>query len=61
MLKTALLKEKGGIMLKLVKILEDMMVAVTFAEAGEFDQASKLMNAETPQDNQEAVPVTAET
>ncbi len=28
-------------MKKLVKMLEDIMVAVTFAEAGEYDEASK--------------------
>lgn len=29
-------------MLKLIKALEDMMVAITFAEAGEYDEARKL-------------------
>jgi len=29
-------------MQKLMKVLEDMMVAITFAEAGEYDQAKKL-------------------
>lgn len=29
-------------MQKLVKVLEDMMVAITFAEAGEYDEARKL-------------------
>lgn len=47
-------------MVKLVKILEDMMVAVTFAEAGEFDQASRIMNSELPQESQEPIPVVAE-
>ncbi len=29
-------------MKKLIKKLEDLMVAVTFAEAGEYDEASRL-------------------
>ncbi len=29
-------------MQKLIKALEDMMVAITFAEAGEYDEAKKL-------------------
>ena len=29
-------------MKKLIKKLEDIMVAVTFAEAGEYDEASRL-------------------
>jgi hypothetical protein len=29
-------------MQKLMKALEDMMVAITFAEAGEYDEANKL-------------------
>ncbi len=29
-------------MQRLIKALEDIMVAVTFAEAGEYDQAKKL-------------------
>jgi hypothetical protein len=31
-----------GIMQKLIKAFENMMVAVTFAEAGEYDEARKL-------------------
>lgn len=34
---------EGG-MKKLMKKLEDMMVAVTFAEAGEFDSAVEAVN-----------------
>lgn len=29
-------------MQKLIKVLEDMMVAITFAEAGEYDEAKKV-------------------
>ncbi len=35
---------------KLVKIFEDLMVAVTFAEAGEFDEANKIAGNEMTQD-----------
>jgi hypothetical protein len=31
-------------MKRLMKKLEDMMVAVTFAEAGEYDTANEIMN-----------------
>ena len=33
-------------MQKLIKALEDMMVAITFAEAGEYDEARKLSKQE---------------
>jgi hypothetical protein len=32
----------GGHMQKLIKAFENMMVAITFAEAGEYDEAQKL-------------------
>lgn len=38
-------------MQKLMKALEDMMVAITFAEAGEYDEAKKL----TLQDQEEVL------
>jgi hypothetical protein len=34
-------------MQKLMKTLEDMMVAITFAEAGEYDEAKRLSIQET--------------
>ncbi len=34
-------------MKKLIKKLEDIMVAITFAEAGEFDQANRELGNET--------------
>lgn len=34
-------------MKKLIKKLEDIMVAVTFAEAGEFDEANRLAGVAT--------------
>ncbi len=37
------------IMKKLIKKLEDIMVAVTFAEAGEYDEASRLSDNATEQ------------
>ena len=35
---------------KLVKIFEDIMVAVTFAEAGQFDEANRIAGNEIQQD-----------
>jgi hypothetical protein len=34
-----------AIMKKLIKKLEDIMVAITFAEAGEFDEANREIGA----------------
>ncbi len=36
-------------MQKLIKALEDMMVAITFAEAGEYDEARTLSMKEDPE------------
>jgi len=36
-------------MQKLIKAFENMMVAITFAEAGEYDEAQRLSN-EDPKD-----------
>jgi hypothetical protein len=45
---------------KLMKMFEDMMVAVTFAEAGEFDEANRIAGNELHQEEKTAVPVAAE-
>jgi hypothetical protein len=37
-------------MQKLMKMLEDVMVAITFAEAGEFDEANRIASNELPQE-----------
>ena len=34
--------EREGYMQKLMKAFENMMVAITFAEAGEYDEAQRL-------------------
>jgi len=39
-------------MQKLIKAFEDMMVAITFAEAGEYDEARKVTSRE--QENETA-------
>ncbi len=44
---------------KLMKMIEDVMVAITFAEAGEFDEANKVAGNETPQDEKQSVPAAA--
>jgi hypothetical protein len=46
-------------MLKLMKVFEDIMVAVTFAEAGEFDEASRIAGNEIPQDEKDTITVLA--
>ena len=40
---------------KLMKMFEDVMVAVTFAEAGEFDEANRITGNEMPQDEKSTV------
>lgn len=44
---------------KLMKMIEDVMVAVTFAEAGEFDEANRIAGNEVPQDEKGTVSATA--
>ncbi len=41
-------------MKKLIKRLEDIMVAITFAEAGEFDQANRELENHAVHDNEDA-------
>ena len=43
---------------KLMKMIEDVMVAVTFAEAGEFDEANRIAGNEVSQNEKIIVPVT---
>jgi hypothetical protein len=45
---------------KLVKLFEDVMVAVTFAEAGEFDEANKIAGNTIEHDQKGSVPAVAE-
>lgn len=40
-------------MKKLIKKLEDIMVAITFAEAGEFDQANRELGNNTVNSNED--------
>ena len=44
---------------KLMKMVEDMMVAVTFAEAGEFDEANRIAGNELIQEEKISTPITA--
>ena len=37
-------------MVKLMKMVEDIMVAITFAEAGEFDEANRIAGNKKEQD-----------
>jgi hypothetical protein len=43
----------------LIKMVEDMMVAVTFAEAGEFDEANRIAGNEIHSEEKISTPVTA--
>ena len=42
---------------KLIKMFEDIMVAVTFAEAGEFDEANRIAGNEMIQEEKNTAPV----
>jgi len=42
-------------MQKLIKALENMMVAITFAEAGEYDEAKKLTSRDLAEEVSPAV------
>ena len=39
---------------KLIKMIEDVMVAITFAEAGEFDEANRISGNDMTQDEKSA-------
>lgn len=41
-------------MVKLIKKIEDIMVAITFAEAGEFDEANRIAGNEMARDEKSA-------
>jgi len=43
---------------KLMKMVEDIMVAVTFAEAGEFDEANRIAGNEIARDEKVTSPAT---
>jgi hypothetical protein len=40
---------------KLIKMIEDVMVAITFAEAGEFDEANSIAGNEMTRERQSEV------
>lgn len=44
---------------KLIKVIEDLMVAVTFAEAGEYDEANKMAGNTVHQNENSSLPLTA--
>ena len=44
---------------KLTKMIENIMVAVTFAEAGEFDEANRIAGAEISPEEKGSVPAAA--
>jgi hypothetical protein len=44
---------------KLMKMVEDVMVAITFAEAGEFDEANRIAGNELVQEEKMSTPVPA--
>lgn len=46
-------------MVKLIKMLEDVMVAITFAEAGEYDEAVRAAGNEIAREEKSEIPVAA--
>jgi hypothetical protein len=44
---------------KLIKMFEDVMVAITFAEAGEFDEAARISGTNMAEEEKSKVPVAA--
>jgi hypothetical protein len=44
---------------KLMKVVEDVMVAITFAEAGEFDEANRIAGNEMEQGERMTTPAPA--
>ena len=44
---------------KLMKMVEDVMVAITFAEAGEFDEANRMAGNEMSQEEKIAASAAA--